>query len=513
MGGGLVMSFRIAIFTSIFATSCGIFSKDRGPKDHNDSRAASSAQQKFTDCLIAEAAASRPPLAQLRHDYFTLLGMPASSDTTLDAVSPTTAGYGDLASPDAMTEQDLERILNMALEVVTKYLRGDAASALVCAPAELRECTSRLLQELLGVVLGDANTALARTELLMSQFDDVAASSSMHDGAIAALASTLTIPEILYRTDTLDRNSWALRLAVTQAVTGSRFSELPPDGDPLSLIENSDTRAAARFADFFERWLETNTLTAIHKSGSLAEPYVTFAAGQRQNLRTQVITKVFDEAAALPTLWQMSYALNDSAALDASAREARFGLMTHPAVIAAHSDPNGTNPIKMGLFVRQRLLCLPAIPSPDVMSLPIGEEPLAASTTRAKFEKHTKDTRCAGCHTQIDGFGFAFEGFDQFGRRRLEEFGQSINTEASLHAAGSLTGDYSGSDDLLSAMANSPELKSCFAVHLTSFSLGLSAAFEPRCMAHIQDQSKAQGDSSILEQWRQNVSLLFGNGN
>ena len=37
------------------------------------------------------------------------------------------------------------------------------------------------------------------------------------------------------------------------------------------------------------------------------------------------------------------------------------------------------------------------------------------------IEKHSSDSKCAGCHVRIDPFGFALEGFDAIGRFRTAD--------------------------------------------------------------------------------------------
>ena len=39
-------------------------------------------------------------------------------------------------------------------------------------------------------------------------------------------------------------------------------------------------------------------------------------------------------------------------------------------------------------------------------------------TERQLIERHSRDANCAGCHSRIDPYGFALEGFDAIGRAR-----------------------------------------------------------------------------------------------
>ena len=42
----------------------------------------------------------------------------------------------------------------------------------------------------------------------------------------------------------------------------------------------------------------------------------------------------------------------------------------------------------------------------------LPEVPPVGLTERALIEKHSSDAKCAGCHSRIDPFGFALEGYD-----------------------------------------------------------------------------------------------------
>jgi hypothetical protein len=104
------------------------------------------------------------------------------------------------------------------------------------------------------------------------------------------------------------------------------------------------------------------------------------------------------------------------------------------AVLATHAHPDESSPVRRGLFVRSRLFCQDlAPPPPDVDATPPGLDPTL--TTRERFARHTSNPSCAGCHQFIDGIGFAFEGYDGIGARRLVDNGKPVDESGALVGA------------------------------------------------------------------------------
>ena len=93
-----------------------------------------------------------------------------------------------------------------------------------------------------------------------------------------------------------------------------------------------------------------------------------------------------------------------------------------------------TSPILRGIFVRDRLLCQPLPPPPDDVDFTPPElDPDA--TTREKFEEHTKNPACQGCHAIINPLGFTLERFDAVGRYRDREGDREIDSASDYVSA------------------------------------------------------------------------------
>lgn len=98
----------------------------------------------------------------------------------------------------------------------------------------------------------------------------------------------------------------------------------------------------------------------------------------------------------------------------------RSGLLTRGALLVEGNEL--TNPIKRGAFVLRSVLCDDVHPPSDLpaeaLALP---EPDPDMSTRQRYEAKTASGSCAGCHSQINPFGFVLESFDALGRFRTEE--------------------------------------------------------------------------------------------
>jgi len=151
----------------------------------------------------------------------------------------------------------------------------------------------------------------------------------------------------------------------------------------------------------------------------------------------------------------------------------RTGLITQPGLMAllAHSDQSA--PVLRGTFVRERLMCLLVDPPPpEVNAIAPDVDPNA--TTRQRFAQHTASPSCAGCHTLIDGVGFTFERFDQFGRYRQLENGLPVDESGEVIDSGDplLDGLLSGASELATRMAESPVVRDCVATQWYRYAMG-----------------------------------------
>jgi hypothetical protein len=153
----------------------------------------------------------------------------------------------------------------------------------------------------------------------------------------------------------------------------------------------------------------------------------------------------------------------------------RGGLLTLGAVVGMHAHSNESSPVRRGLFVRSRLLCqtLP-LPPADVDTTPPGLDP--SLTTRARFDRHSSDPKCQGCHKLIDLVGYGFERYDGVGAYRAQEAGMDIDAGGKLYGledlgAGTMQ-EFNGPIELGKILSTSANAQACLARQLYRYARG-----------------------------------------
>ena len=170
----------------------------------------------------------------------------------------------------------------------------------------------------------------------------------------------------------------------------------------------------------------------------------------------------------------------------------RAGLLTHASLLASHSHANQTSPIHRGVLVRQNLFChmLPP-PPPDVDDVPPDPDPNA--TTRERFDQHTSDPSCAGCHNLIDPVGFGFENYDGIGAFRTMEGDLPVDASGELLAT-DVDGPFDGVVELAAQLVESQTVRQCVSRQWFRFALGRSETIEDTCtMDRLYESFESSG--------------------
>jgi hypothetical protein len=149
--------------------------------------------------------------------------------------------------------------------------------------------------------------------------------------------------------------------------------------------------------------------------------------------------------------------------------------LTLGALLGMHAHSNESSPIRRGLFVRSKLLCqtMPP-PPPNVDTTPPGLDP--SLTTRARFDRHSTDPACKGCHNLLDPVGYGFERYDGSGAYRAQEAGMDIDAAGEVRGLEDLTADtsvkFNGPIELGRLIAQSPNAQACMARQIFRFVRG-----------------------------------------
>jgi hypothetical protein len=150
------------------------------------------------------------------------------------------------------------------------------------------------------------------------------------------------------------------------------------------------------------------------------------------------------------------------------APEQRAGILTHPAFLGAHGYGAYPSPVLRGVFVLDRVLCAPPSPPPGGVSIILpDEEPQEPRTNREAYVNATAGDVCIGCHTTINGFGFAFENYDTLGRYRVEDAGFPVDATGSVGEF-----EFANATQLAAQLAESNAYRACVVRKWLNYSLG-----------------------------------------
>jgi hypothetical protein len=173
---------------------------------------------------------------------------------------------------------------------------------------------------------------------------------------------------------------------------------------------------------------------------------------------------------------------------------ARRGILNQGAFLSVYAHATESGPVLRGVAMMRRIACID-VASPSSLNIQVTPPlPDPTKTTRQRFAVHATDPVCASCHEKIDAFGFAFENFDGMGMTRTTE-GKApnpvnpIDSTTTLAMGMGFDGSYADSSALMSKMATSPEVRSCFARHLF------------RASAANSDRANQQTEQSFVDAW------------
>ena len=367
---------------------------------------------------------------------------------------------------------DIEAYETSAQAVAAAAL-ADASSPVrtMCAPGAVDDAGC------LSMIVGNLGRQLFRRSL---GADEVAAyvalgqqagrdTGDFNEGAAFVVRALLQSPNFLYLTELgidTDPNE-AKRLAPTELASRLSYflTGAPPGSDLLDAAESGDldsptglrlwaetlvAQQGAREAlhHFIIERFELDKLQSADRDAALT-PALRDAMMQ-ETLRL-VDDIVFDRDADARELFTASYTFaNDDLAayyglpqpgtgagfgrVELPADSGRAGLLTQGGFLVRFAHPARTSPTLRGKYIREAVLCQAVPPPPPdvIASLPETSDDNMPMTTRDRLQQHITDPSCAACHASMDPLGFAFEGFDQNGRRRTHENGLPVDDSAEL---------------------------------------------------------------------------------
>ena len=214
-----------------------------------------------------------------------------------------------------------------------------------------------------------------------------------------------------------------------------------------------DAKLTAAMLNETDRFLRAQLATPAPKLKDITQSSQSFVSKALEPLYAG--TKAADAAGTKPVQ------------LDAAQR---FGIFSQPALIASHSGPTDTRPIKRGVFWVRKVMCMEMEPPPQGLDLTLYE--VKGGTERQKIEEGTKRKACVGCHKFINPFGFLMESYDALGQWRTTEHGQPIDPSIAIDFLDEGPVKAATTVEALKILTSSAMFKQCFARQMFRFYMG-----------------------------------------
>jgi hypothetical protein len=447
----------------------------------------------------------------------------AEDDVPSETSDPTFEHYpfrrpGDVGVVEAET-------LQLAAETVARNIAAGVSTLLPCQPgstADEASCARTFIEAFARRAYRRPPTALevSRLEALYGEGRTTLALDFR--GAIALLVEAILQSPAFYYLDPRDVGPAEVDGGVVKLgghALASRLSYFlwggPPDDALLDAAESGslatvegvstaarrlagDSRAHDMMADFADDLLDLDILLSRGKDPETYPAYtLPLQEAMREEARRYATAAVFDGDGTLSTLLtSRSTFVNAPLAavygISGGSGEAfgpvtlpdgqRGGLLTLAGFLANTGSADGSVPPRRGKFVYTRLLCTDLPPPPN--DVPAVTPAMPGLTTRARFELHDQNPCATGCHSILDGIGFAFEHYDGIGAYRTTEAGAAVSS-ATTYAFDELNPvPIADAVELGRLLASEPLAQACFVKQWLRYAL------------HRPEES---GDTSSLE--------------
>ncbi len=448
-------------------------------------------------------------------------------------------GFKNNARAHVASRLRVRKFMKASERVAEKVVESQFDDLLPCNPLEVGEtaCGHQFVTSLL-------KRAFRRppSEAVVGDFRELFDSSLAEHGFTKAvemvIRATLQSPQFLYRLEFVDGANGESVEPVDDWEMASRLSYFlwasAPDESlrraarrgELSTREQieaqarrmlDDPRAERAIHQFHRQWLGMDGLDSVVKDG---DHFPSFQEGMtddwRESLRRFVTDSYLGDDAGLdhfltsPTVY-LSDRLAPVYGRSDSKREGRIdpyrfeteeraGLLTQPGLMALLANANQSSPIRRGVWVREQLLCqhLPAPPQDEMITPP---DPDPDATTREKFQQHTANPKCAGCHALIDPIGLGFENYDSMGRYRIEDSGHRVDATGELTNVDneSIAGEFEGAAELSRRLQDSKAVRHCLSSRWFKFAMGRSPSKAETCSLYRVRRAFAESGGDFRE--------------
>lgn len=453
---------------------------------------------------------------ELNNTFRDLFGADVGSPA--DAFPAEVAGSSGFATAGLVFPVDAMLMLQVA-ETVATQARANLGALLPCDPAGLGEveCAEQFITRFGGRVFRRP-LAPSEVEEFVALYDTARAELLLDfDGAIEVLIQAmLQSPRFLYRWELsgapaqedgkirLGDHEIAARLSYflwstmpddvlfTAAAAGELRTEAQVEAQARRML--ADPRAQATLNSFHEQWLALDRV-----QGSIKDPglYPSFGdemvASMFAELHAFLASVILDGDGSWQTLMLAPYSFVDArlAGLYGLSGEfgdtpvktdldptQRAGLVTMPVLMSATANAYEGSPFARGRLIREKFLCQMLTPPKE----PVPELPPPSPDlpTRERYEEHTKDASCQGCHALINPPGFAFLNYDALGGWLTQDGGQPIDASGVLVGVGGGARPFTNAVDLATALVDTEEARQCISKQWFRFAFGRAETLADR---------------------------------
>lgn len=436
-------------------------------------------------------------------------------------------GFKNNAIANQASPLSVEKYL-AAAETLSSAAKSRIAALAPCGNAEDPAACGRTFVRHFGLKAFRRPLVDAETQAFERLFETVRARSDYASAFELTLQAFLQSPQFLYRADTAPTPTertgavalgpYELASRLSYFLTGSMpdstlfaaaaenrlVSEGDVEREARRLLQLPSARSVVR--EFHHQWFMLSSLPAVLRTPPKQyvedsawfgrdwlesfDRFIDYVYWENGSLAELFTSKRVYVNARLRRLYGLSGGTEDFVATNVADRA---GVITQPALMALLSHSDQSAPVQRGVFVLERLMCS-AVPPPPPTVKAVPPDPDPNATTRERFDVHTKDSACSGCHRLIDGVGFGFEAYDHLGRYRSTENNLPIDSsgEVLLSDAG-LAGPFNGVNELAARLASSSRVRDCVATNWYRFALGRLEGEADRCS--LDDVKRRFADS------------------
>lgn len=435
------------------------------------------------------------------------------------------AGFGsNVGTP--VTDHNVTEYFSGA-ETIAQNLMPRLPQVTGCASASDTACfetwlTATARKVFHGTLPDDERAALIADYEATLQATDATSAASF------AVESLLMSPRFLYVVE-LGRSKGGI-VPLTASETAGRLAlslwRSAPDDELLAAADSGsldtadgvaaqarrmleDPRAVSMLDDFVTQWMEIPSADALAKNPT---SFPLFTASVRssiiQETRLTFRTVYADTSAGVDQLFTLPFTVANAdvgsvygmTGLSTSFTQVplpagRAGILTQPAVLAAHAHPAQPAPVLRGKLVRFNVLCDPVGDPPPNVQRNLAD-PMPGQTEQDVQNAHLTNDSCRGCHKRMDPIGFGFNRFDAAGQ---------MLTDANITTAGNIdppvlasvqdiSGPFDGPAQLGQMLAASDQVKQCYLMQNLRYVMGREEQSGDACgAAQAWEQFKANG--------------------